>query len=186
MLLLNKTMKPYLVAILLAALISCNSGSPTNSCGYDLTEQLDKIDSSISAKDPYQSMGHLRFPTEGFKADSLPILDSGFVQKFIDANYDTLTKKITRICIPLYKKSFEETSRSDCFYYDDDNYLTKIELLTYDSSPQSKASYYFHQDSLICWRTKNIEIKDLAHYTAKAKMIYSRVSIALQTKGVIE
>jgi hypothetical protein len=175
-----------LLLIILTTYISCNPNSGTNACGSDVHEQIDKIDETISEKDPYQSMGHLRYPANGFRADSFPLLDSNFVQTFVTAYHDTLTRKITRIDFDLGKERFSTAKRSYHFYYDDNSKLMKIQVLTYDTDPQDKASYYFRNNNLICKRTKNIEITDLASYVLKTDTIYRKVSGVLLERGVIE
>src|SRR5687767_11124001 len=97
-------MRNYLFLIILSAHISCNPGSGINTCGSDVSEQTSKIDETISEKDPYQYMGHLKYPANGFRGDSFPLLDTNFFQTMVTVYHDTLTRKIIRIDIDLGKE----------------------------------------------------------------------------------
>jgi hypothetical protein len=182
----KKLMRNYLLLIILTSHISCNPGSGTNTCDSNIKEQIDKIDEAISEKDTYQNMGHLRYPANAFRADSLPLLDSNFVHSFVTVYHDTLTRRIIRIDFTLGKERLSTAARSDHFYYDDNNKLIKIQILTHDTDPQYSASYYFQNNNLICKRTKNIEIKDIDSYLLKTDTVYQKVSSVLLKKGIIE
>jgi hypothetical protein len=179
-------MRNYLLLIILTSHISCNPGSGTNTCDSNIKEQIDKIDETISEKHPYQNMGHLRYPANTFRADSFPLLDNNFIQSFVTVYHDTLTRKIIRIDFALSKEGQSTTTRSDHFYYDDNNKLIKIQILTHDTDPQYSASYYFQNNNLICKRTKNIEIKDIDSYVLKTDTVYRKLSSVLLEKGIIE
>lgn len=167
--------------------LGCNSNVKSKHFVPDFEKIVAVIEKEISEKDPYKYMGHLRYPTFIFAKTDFSAFDTiNFNSSSVVANYDTLERRITSITVALYKNSEGVASQTNTFYYDSQNKLLKINILTYAVNPQAFCSYYFQDNQLVYQKTKNIEVKDLILFRIKVDSIYEKAKKELLGRQLID